>query len=346
MSHLVTLDGSRGEGGGQILRSALALSLSSGRPFRIHQIRAGRSKPGLLRQHLACVHAAQAVGAAEVDGATLGSTEVTFRPQACLAGHHHVQVGSAGSTSLVVQALLPALLYADAASEIVVEGGTHAKYAPPFEFLRDAWLLQLQRLGAGVDAEIERHGFFPAGGGRIRVRITPTTTPRPLFLTERGARVSVRADALVSKLPNEVGARELQVVAKRLSWRPKDLTVQEIRDSIGPGNVLLLTITHEHVTEVVSGFGALGIRAEDVARRACQEARHWMATDVPVGPHLADQLMVPLALGAGGTFRTGLLSRHAQTNLETIRAFLDVPIEVTRLGEDPKGAVEVRIGTG
>ena len=260
-------------------------------------------------------------------------------------------MGSAGSTSLVVQAVLPALLYADGPSELVIEGGTHAKFAPPFEFLRDAWMPLLERLGARVEADLERHGFFPAGGGRIRVRVTPTSDPKPLHLPERGRRKGVDAGAIVSRIPAGVGERELTTVAKRLGWQSKHLDVREVQDAVCAGNVLILKIRHEHITEVFAGFGAVGVRAEDVARHACRDARRYLASNVPVGSHLADQMMLPLALGAGGSYRTHPLSRHAETNLEIIRAFLAIPLEVRPLevrplgeGPGPERAVEVRIG--
>ena len=328
MTAPVTLDGSQGEGGGQVLRSSLALSIATGRPFRMENIRAGRRKPGLARQHLTSVEAAAAVGDAEVEGATLGSTTLAFTPNGCRAGTHHFKVGTAGSTVLVAQAVLPALMYADAPSELVIEGGTHASFAPPFEFLRDAWMPQMNRIGAHLEAEMERPGFFPVGGGRIRVRITPAESPKPLHLIERGKSLSKEARAVVAKLPRDIAQRELDVVAKRLGWPSKALHADEVRDAIGAGNALLLTMEHEHVTEVVVGLGALGVRAEDVARRACREAGRWMKQDAPVGEHLADQLMVPLALGAGGSYRTGPLSAHARTNLDVIAHFLDVPLRV------------------
>jgi len=330
----ITIDGSEGEGGGQILRSALALSLATGRPFRAEHIRAGRKRPGLLRQHLTCVQLAARIGDAHVEGAELGSPILVFQPQGCRAGTYRVQVGSAGSTSLVVQSVLPALLHADGPSELVVEGGTHAQQAPPFEFLRDAWIPLIERTGASVGAELERPGFFPKGGGRLRVDATPAADPQPLELLERGARREVAATALVARLPRHIGERELAVVAKRLGWQAKALHVEEREDSTGPGNALLLRVAHEHVTEVFAAFGAVGVPAEAVARHACNAARDWMSADVPVGEHLADQLMLPLALGAGGVYRTNALTQHARTNLAVIRLFLGDVIRVQELAGD------------
>ena len=326
MSSLVTIDGSAGEGGGQILRSALALSLATGRPFRIEHIRAGRRKPGLLRQHLTAVQAAARIGCAHVEGDTLGSGALAFTPQALQAGVHHFQVGTAGSTALVVQAVLPALLHADGPSELVVEGGTHARSAPPFEFLVHAYAPLIERIGGRIEATLERPGYYPSGGGRIRVRVTPGA-PAALELRERGRRTAVEAVALFSQIPAHVAQRELNVVNKRLGWPAKSLRVQE-RDAVGPGNALILRVQHEHVSEVFVAFAALGVTAERVARAACAEAKRYLSSDVPVGTYLADQLMLPLALGAGGVYRTFPLSPHGQTNIEVIGMFLDGPIQV------------------
>ncbi len=334
MTDWVTIDGSRGEGGGQILRSALALSLATGRPFRAENIRAGRKKPGLLRQHLTCVRLATQIGYACVEGAELGSPTLTFEPQGCAPGTYHVQVGTAGSTSLVTQAVLPALMFAEGPSELIIEGGTHARQAPPFEFLRDAWMPLMERMGVKVEAELERPGFFPKGGGRLHVRVEPAQEPQPLELLERGAHRSFRATALVARLPRHIGERELAVVGKRLGWQTKDLVVEEREDSAGPGNALVLRVAHEHVTEVFAAFGAVGVPAERVARRVCNAARDWMRSDVPVGAHLADQLMLPLALGAGGVYRTSALTQHSQTNVAVIEQFLGPTIDVQAVADE------------
>ena len=269
-----------------------------------------------------------------VEGAELGSPTLAFDPQGCVGGTHHVQVGTAGSTSLVAQAVLPALMFAEGPSELVIEGGTHARQAPPFEFLRDAWMPLMTRIGATCTAELERPGFFPKGGGRLRVRVEPVQDAQPLELLERGAHRQNRATAVVAKLPRHIGERELAVVAKRLGWQSKCLRVDEREDSAGPGNALVLSVAHEHVTEIFSAFGAVGVPAERVARHACNQVRDWLKRDVAVGEHLADQLMLPLALGAGGVYRTSSLTQHSRTNIEVIHLFLGDVIDVQALADD------------
>lgn len=338
---MLTIDGSRGEGGGQILRTSLALSIITGTPFRMHSIRAGRDKPGLLRQHLAAVNAAAAVGCAQTTGAALGSTELTFVPGGLAPGNHRFAVGSAGSATLVLQTVLPALLRADAPSMLILEGGTHNPAAPPFEFLERAFVPLVNRTGANVSVELERPGFFPAGGGRFVAHITPAATASPLHLHERGEILRRRATALVSNLPRHVGEREIETVRRALNWPPDALHLRFVEEPRGPGNAVLIEMVCEGITEVFTGFGAYNVSAETVAMRAVEEARHYLAArDVPVGEHLADQLVLILAVGAGGSFTTLPLTRHTRTNIETIGLFLDRKIEVA---EERKDRVRITV---
>jgi RNA 3'-terminal phosphate cyclase (ATP) len=337
------VDGSRGEGGGQILRTALALSLVSGAPFRMERIRAGRAKPGLMRQHLTALEAAATVGDADVDGAGIGAHEIVFRPKRVRPGNYRFAVGTAGSTGLVLQTILLPLLTAPGTSDLTLEGGTHNPHAPPFDFLSGAFLPLLRRMGGRVEARLERAGFYPAGGGRVIVGIAEGRMVSPLDLSARGATRRRRARALVARLPRQIGDRELAVVRSRLGWADDELEAVVLSEGMaGPGNVLLLEIESEHVTEVFTGFGQVGVRAEAVAEKAIEETRRYLVADVPVGPYLADQLLLPLALTGGGTFRTVALSRHARTNVEIIRQFLDASIDVTPTSGP---AVEVTVRT-
>ena len=199
---MLTIDGSFGEGGGQILRTALALSLVTGKPFRIDNIRAGRKNPGLLRQHLTAVNAATEISQAEVTGAGIGSRELTFAPGSVESGDYAFAVGTAGSTTLVLQTVLPALLIADGKSQLILEGGTHNPFAPPFDFLEQAFLPLVNRMGPRVTAELERPGFYPAGGGRMRVTIEPAgELKKHLDIPSRGEVRGRRAKAVVANLP-------------------------------------------------------------------------------------------------------------------------------------------------
>lgn len=327
------IDGSQGEGGGQVLRSALALSLVTGTPFRIERIRAGRERPGLLRQHLACVRAATEIGGGECEGAELGSSSLAFRPGRLRPGSHRFAVGTAGSAALVLQSVLPALLPAEGEFELVIEGGTHAEAAPPFEFLERVYAPAIARMGGRFEVALERHGFFPAGGGRIRARVTGATL-HPVELLERGERRSCTARAMVANIPFGIAERELAVLRQRLSLAEADARGESVADSAGPGNAVIVEIECEHATEVVSSFGSLRRSAESVAMHAADQAIRFIAAQVPVGRHLADQILLPLALAGGGSFRTMRPTAHARTNADVIREFLGTRISFREEARD------------
>lgn len=319
------------EGGGQLLRTALTLSICTGTSFRMTGIRAGRPKPGLMRQHLTAVEAAAAISAAEVRGATLGSLQLEFVPGQVRAGDYHFPIGTAGSTTLVLQTVLPALLWAESHSTMHIEGGTHNPMAPSVDFLTNAFIPLLRKMGADVELKLERYGFYPAGGGSLRVDIAPGKL-LPLTLTDRGALKSIRAQALISAVPGTVADRELAVVARRLGLGPEALEHRSIRPAVGPGNVLMISIESEHVSEVITSFGARGITSETVAERACATACAYIDQGVVVvGEHLADQILLPMALAGGGSFRTGGLTEHFCSNASLIGKF--VPIDITANGQ-------------
>lgn len=325
---MITIDGSLGEGGGQILRTSLALSLVTGQPFRMERIRAKRQKPGLLKQHLTAVEAAKTVGCGEAEGAALSSQTLEFRPGPVTPGNYRFAIGTAGSATLVLQTVLPALLTASGPSTLTLEGGTHNPLAPPFDFLEKCFIPLIHRMGPLMELELRRHGFFPAGGGQFHARIEPSKTLARLNLPERGSIRNRQAQILVSKLPEHVGQRELNVVRDELKWRADECAIEAIRSPVGPGNAVVLAIETEHVTEVFAGFGERGRSAEEVARSAVEAAKIWLEADVPVDEHLADQLLIPMALAGGGSFRTTKPSPHTSTNAKVIQRFLPVQFRI------------------
>ncbi len=338
---VVDIDGSRGEGGGQILRTSLALAVLTGKRLRMTNIRARRPKPGLAAQHLACVIAAQRICGGAVDGAELRSTRLEFAPGERLAQRWTFEVGTAGSVGLVLQTVLVPLLLAPGPTAVMIEGGTHNRAAPPFDFLERTYLPVLRRMGARVKLTLDTPGFYPAGGGRIIVTVEPVGALAAIALDATAPVVRRSARALVSKLPPSVGEREIAVVRKELGWRGEECAVDEVR-SPGPGNALVLEVERaDGLTEVVTGFGEKGLAAETVANKAVRELNQYLGSGVPVGEHLADQLMLPMAIAGAGRYRTGPLSLHATTNIETIGQFLDVPIRTTR---QPGGVTLVEIG--
>jgi RNA 3'-terminal phosphate cyclase (ATP) len=230
----------------------------------------------------------------------------------------------------VLQSVLPALLTVGE-SAIALEGGTHNPFAPPFDFLAKTFLPLVNRMGARVRAELERPGFYPAGGGRFTVRIEPAARLNRIDLVDRGKILSRRARAVVANLPVKIAERELQVIRRKLSWTSEWLESEEIRDTRGPGNVVMIEVESQSVCEVFTSFGERGVPAEKVANRAAQEAKVYLASEVAAGEHLADQLMIPMAMAEGGSFTTLPLSRHATTNIDIIKKFLDVEIDVSEL---------------
>jgi len=330
------IDGS--VGGGQLLRTALALSLCppplGGRGFRMFSVRAARPRPGLQPQHLAAVRAAAAVGQAAVTGDVQNSTEITFVPRGTRPGSYDFATGTAGSAVLVLQTVLPALLVADAPSRLRIEGGTHNPLAPSFDFLRLAFLPLIERMGPRVSARLERPGFYPAGGGEITVDVAPTDRLNPLALTERGSIVERYAYAWVSHLPRHIAERELAVVGRALDLPAERLETRVITNALGPGNVMGVVLRSEYVTEVFTGFGERGVPAEAVAAGVADAARRYLAAGVPVGEFLADQLLVPLALARSGRFVTLRPSRHTTSNAALIERFTANRIEYRELGAD------------
>ncbi|TDM05998.1 MAG: RNA 3'-terminal phosphate cyclase [Ideonella sp. MAG2] len=323
----IELDGSTGEGGGQILRTALALSMCTGQPFVLRNIRARRAKPGLMRQHLTCVLAAQEVCDAQVQGAELNASTLHFEPGAVQAGDYRFSVGSAGSCTLVLQTVWPALMQAAAPSTVLLSGGTHNPMAPPAHFLQRSYMPLLARLGAHCTLTLRRMGFYPAGGGEVEVTIAPAGALQPFDLLARGERQEAYAECLAPALPRNVAHRELEAVGQAMGWAQEQLRQPVVRANEGPGNALMLTLAHEHVTEVFTEFGSKGISAEEVATRVVQQARHYLASTAALGPYLADQWALPLALavrhsGQAAAYTCTELTPHAHSNMGVIQQFL------------------------
>jgi len=333
---LLHIDGSSGEGGGQLLRSALALSLVTGTPFRIDKIRAGRGKPGLLRQHLTSVNAAAAIGAAKVEGASLGSTALEFHPTGITPGEFHFDIGTAGATTLVLQAALPALARAKAPSSIVLTGGTHVPWSPPVEFVVQVLAPVLRSIGVHLEVELVRPGYYPAGGGELRVHVTPAASFAALELMERGPERARRLTAVVNHLSGRIAEREAATVRESIAFDDGDARVVVERRSPGPGNVVFAVFSFDSVTELVSAIGAKDTSAEQVAAEVVSEARAYLSHDAPVGEHLADQLIPWLAIAGRGRFRTAALSSHARTQLDVVKLFLG---DVLRVEESERGVI-------
>jgi len=337
---MIIIDGSEGEGGGQIVRNACALSLVTGEPFRITNIRGGRAKPGLMRQHVTAIEAACAIGGGVCEGANVGSREMSFVPGKVQGGDYHFAVGTAGSTGLVLQTILMPLVLADAPSRIILEGGTHNVFAPPFDFIERCFLPIVNRMGPRVSARLVRHGFYPRGGGRIEVEIEPASLV-PVECVERGAMLSCSATAFFAGLPFDVADREIRMAKKQLDWPERAFSVRELPEEQGPGNILLLEAVYEQATEIVSGFGKLGVPAEQLAKRAAARMQGYLDSTAFAGPYLADQLLLPFAIAGGGVFTTVKPSQHLLTAIDVIGRFLN---RKTAISQEAGGTHRVVVG--
>jgi len=328
---MILLDGADGEGGGQILRTAVALSMVTAQPFRIGNIRANRNKPGLMRQHLTAVRAGGVISNAHVTGAEIGSGSLVFEPGPVTGGCYEFAVGTAGSATLVLQTVLPALMVAEAPSQVTLEGGTHNPHAPPFEFIDRAFCSVLRRMGVDIELQLHRPGFYPAGGGRFVVDLGPPDRLVPIDLVERGELRAKQAEAVVANLPIEIAQREVKVIGERLGWSGDELSIRQEERTHGPGNILLLTLGFDHVTEVCAGFGQPGVSAEAVANRTAQSVRRFLRSNAAVGHRLADQLVLPMALAGRGSFTTEKPTPHLLTNIYVIKKFIDVEVTVQEI---------------
>ncbi len=342
-SHWVDIDGAMGEGGGQVLRSSLTLSLLTGRPVRIFNIRARRPKPGLRPQHLKAVEAAAMVGGAEVEGARLGASTLLFQPGQVRPGDYHLDIGTAGATSLVLQTVFLPLALAAGESSLTLEGGTHVPWSPCYHYLAWQWLPWMARLGLQAELSMDRPGFYPEGGGRVRARIHGGGRLQGLTLLDRGALREVEGLSAVCELDLSIARRQQRRALARLEGLGCPLRVEVERwRGRSRGTVLLLLARFEHSQFCAFSLGARGKPAERVADEAAQALLDFLETPGVFDEHLADQLLLPLALAPEpSTLLTPRLTRHLLTNAEVIRAFLPVRIEVEgQEGEPGRVAVE------
>lgn len=342
----VTLDGSHGEGGGQILRTSLSLSALTGRPVEIVRIRAGRSRPGLQPQHLASVRAAASLCAAHLEGAEIGSVRLRFAPQAPPApGAYHFAIGTAGATPLVLQTVLLPLALASAASRVTITGGTHVSHAPTADYLERVYLPTLARHGLAASAQSPRAGFFPKGGGVVQAESAGGAAPLPVSLTERGELRVLTALVVTAGLPPAVAERGVGKVRQELGRLAGGLIV-ETREvpSTGPGAAVLLVADCEGGLAGFSAIGERGKRMETVAEEASRAFREWWETGAACEERLADQLVLPMALTSGESrWTTSRVTEHLRTVLWVVPQFLPVEAALT---ENPDGSGLVTLQAG
>ena len=325
---MIEIDGTFGEGGGQILRTSLSLAAITGQAVHFVNIRAKRRKPGLMRQHLACVNAATEITGGHVSGAELNSQELTFEPGAIRGGDYHFAVGSAGSVTLIAQTVIPVLLNADKPSTVEIEGGTHVDQTPIFEFFDRVYLPALRGMGAEVTAKMDRVGFYPAGGGKIVLEIQPIKTWKHFECLQAGNLKRSLLTVMGHGVDEQIMDDELTICKRKVDGKTVLRCMKQTVESPGPGNVLYAQMEYENITELFSICGAFNVSRREVGERVAGMLNKYLELNVPVGRFLADQLLLPMAIGAGGKYLTSPPTKHSQTNIEVIRKFLNTDIKL------------------
>jgi len=332
----IEIDGAFGEGGGQIIRTALSLSLVTSKSFRIFNLRARRQKPGLRPQHLAAVKAAQKISGSEAIGAEIGSGDLSFFPKPARPGDFRIDIHTAGSTGLVFQTLLPVLANLDRASRLLITGGTHNPKSPCFNFISDCFLKIISLMGIEVEPEISRYGFYPKGRGEVSFKIHPWKNRDVVFkATEPAFWQGPEVEILLAGLEMHIAERERDEAAERLGVDPGSMKINFLPSDMGPGNAMLIKYSGAHGrSEIFTGYGEPGKRAERVASEVCREAKYFVKSGAQLDPYLADQLLIYLAMSAGGEFTTNQPSSHFHTNLKIIREFIKVGDELSHPAPD------------
>jgi RNA 3'-terminal phosphate cyclase (ATP) len=327
---LIHIDGSYGEGGGQILRTALTLSAILKRPFTISHIRSKRKNPGLQAQHLEAIEALARITEAQTQGVKLGSQEITFVPQVIHPGKYQFEVRTAGSVTLLFQAIFLPLCFSKQISSVTLIGGTHVQWSPSFHYLSEVLLPTLERIGVSAEAAIEKWGFYPKGGGRIQLKINPVQELKPISLVDRGSLKKIRGISAISKLPGHVAERQKEQALKRIQTELQtdgEITILDNAPSDGTGSFVFLLAEYERG---LAGFSSLGVRgkpAEKVADEAVDSLKDYVESDGCVDPHLADQLVPFMALTKGNSsFSTTRMTEHLLTNIWLVERFLEVNV--------------------
>jgi RNA 3'-terminal phosphate cyclase (ATP) len=334
-AEFVEIDGSFGEGGGQILRTALSLSCVTGKPVRVFNIRRNRPKPGLMPQHLASTKALVRISGGEACGTDPGSTEVSFRPGPVSGGEYLFEIGTAGSVALLLQSLLPPLLFGKAPSRLVLTGGTHVPFSPPFDYLRDVFSHWLARIGLQVSCEIEQYGFYPLGGGKISARIDPAADIRGIDLREKASVLSVTGRSCVANLPLSIAERQRKAALDPLAAYFPVIDAATV-PSPGKGTFLFLRVHTNAGPAGFSALGAIGKRAEDVGREAALGALAHIGSRAALDPCLADQLVLFLALSKEpSTFTTSRITNHLVAHLHVVRRMLGTRFEIEGIPGEP-----------
>lgn len=330
------IDGSYGEGGGQLLRTSVALAAITGQPARLYNIRAKRSNPGLAPQHLAAVKAVAALCSAEVEGLTVKSREITFRPGSIQGGQFEFAVGTAGSITLVLQAALPVAVVCAEPSRITITGGTDVRAAPPLDYFRHVLLPLLSRIGVRAKIEVLCRGYYPRAGGRITVDVEPSRTLKPLVMVEPGDLAGIRGFAHISNLPAHIVHRMAASALAELSAFPAPAIDQVVLDgekAIGSGGAIVLAADKNGTRLGASAIAQRGIPAERLGSLAGQLLREEILSGATLDIHASDQVLIYLALAGGASsFLARSLSSHTATTMWLLQQFLPVRFDINQTG--------------
>jgi RNA 3'-terminal phosphate cyclase (ATP) len=340
---MLEIDGSHGEGGGQLVRTAVALAAISGTPIRVANVRANREKAGLAAQHLAGVRAVAMLCDAACEGLELRAASFTFAPRGLRGGTFRCDVGTAGSITLVLQALLPVMLCSPSAVRVAVVGGTDVRAAPPLDYFRRVLLALLQRMDIGVECVVHRRGYYPRGGGEVEIAVAPGR-PRALAVEAPGRVQHIGGLAHVAGLPAHVADRMRRSAVERLAPHRAqiDATVLQPEEAIGQGGAVVVWARTEHAVLGAGRVAERGVRAEALGDAAGEELAADLAAGAALDVHAVDQLLVYLALAGGGSFTARTVSRHAETAMWLIAQFLPVSFEVSRAGALAQVVVSAR----
>jgi RNA 3'-terminal phosphate cyclase (ATP) len=344
---MLSIDGSYGEGGGQVLRTCLALSAITGRPVRIEKIRSGRRKPGLRPQHLTGVRAAAKVCDAQFEGAKLNSQSLSFAPRSVpTAGAYTFDVaqaakgGSAGSVSLILQTILLPLAHAEGSSELTLRGGTHVAWSPAFDYIKRVYLPTLARMGVQAKVRIRNWGWYPIGGGEVRATVAGKGRDAPftgLDLRMRGELLRVRGVSASSNLPKHIRTRQERSTLQVLRSNRVNVRLDVVdAPSKGQGTVVFLWSAFENALAGFTSLGERGKPAERVAEEAAQDLLEHLGSDAALDPYLADQLVLPMALAGGSSIlSTQRVTQHLLTNAWVVNQFLPGCVSVDGQEREP-----------
>jgi RNA 3'-phosphate cyclase len=337
VSVLIEIDGSYGEGGGQILRTSIALAALTMKPIRISKIRAGRPQPGLKKQHLSGIKITGQLVDATIEGLDVGSTEIAFVPNQRRGGSFSIDIGTAGSISLILQAVLPPAVLAPDPISFQIRGGTDVKWSPPVDYLSNVFCPLLSRLGPIVEIEQKKRGHYPRGGGEVLCKVTPTKELNPLNQIDFGEVSNIAGISHCVRLPAHVAERQAmsaeEVIRDKFDVEAGiEIEAYSKRDDqhLGPGSGIVLWAEGSNGTRIgANHLGDRGVRAEVVGMKAAEELVHEVTSGRAIDSHLADMIVPYLAVAKGeSTIGISEITSHLTTNLWTIEQILGTPMNL------------------